>query len=176
MLIEGEREIHLVTWNESHFHQLCPIANNPKIAMNLRDNYPQPYTIHDARHWIEYNYKFNPVQNFAIEFEGKLAGAIGAEQGKDELRTNMELGFWVGEPFWGKGIATEAVKLYTDYVFDKFDIQRIYAQVFDFNGKSMSVLEKAKYIPEAILKKGFIKRGTVGDLFQYVRVRGEDEN
>ena len=57
MLIEGEREIHLVTWNESHFHQLYPIANNPKIAMNLRDSYPQPYTIHDARHWIEHNQK-----------------------------------------------------------------------------------------------------------------------
>lgn len=174
MLIEGEREIQLVTWSESHFHQLYPIANNPKIAMNLRDSYPHPYTIHDARHWIEHNQKFNPAQNFAIEFEGRLAGAIGAERGKDELRTNMELGFWVGEPFWGKGIATEVVKLYTDYLFDKFDIQRIYAQVFDFNGESMNVLEKAGYIPEAILKKGFIKRGTVGDLFQYVRVRGEE--
>jgi RimJ/RimL family protein N-acetyltransferase len=149
MLIEGEREIQLVTWNESHFHQLYPIANNPKIAMNLRDSYPHPYTIHDARHWIEHNQKFNPAQNFAIEFEGRLAGAIGAERGKDELRTNMEL-------------------------FDKFDIQRIFAQVYDFNGESMNVLEKAGYIPEAILKKGFIKRGTVGDIFQYVRVRGEE--
>ena len=69
MLIEGEREIHLVTWNESHFHQLYPIANNPKIAMNLRDSYPHPYTIHDARHWIEHNQKFNPAQNFAIEYD-----------------------------------------------------------------------------------------------------------
>ena len=103
-----------------------------------------------------------------------MAGAIGAERGKDELRTNMELGFWVGEPFWGKGIATEAVKLYTAYIFEKFDIERIYAQVYDFNGESMNVLEKAGYIPEAILKKGFIKRGTVGDIFQYVRVRGEE--
>jgi ribosomal-protein-alanine N-acetyltransferase len=174
MHIEGEREIHLTTWNESHFHQLYSIANNPKIAMNLRDSYPQPYTIHDARHWIEHNQKFNPAQNFAIEFEGRLVGAIGAERGKDELRTNMELGFWVGEPYWGKGIATEAVKLYTKYIFEKFDIHRIYAQVFDFNGESMSVLEKAGYIPEAILKGGFIKRGTVGDLFQYVMVRGEE--
>jgi RimJ/RimL family protein N-acetyltransferase len=80
----------------------------------------------------------------------------------------------VGEPFWGKGIATEAVKLYTDYIFEKFDIQRIFAQVYDFNGESMHVLEKAGYIPEAILKRGYIKRGTVGDIFQYVRVRGEE--
>ncbi len=173
MIINGEREINLVSWNEAHFHNLYPLANNPKIAMNLRDSYPQPYTIHDARHWIEHNQKFNPPQNFAIEFDGKLAGSIGSERGKDELRTNMEMTFWIGEQFWGKGIATEAVKLYSDYIFQKFDIQRLYAQVYDFNGQSMSVLEKAGFIPEAILKKGFIKTGVVGDIFQYVMIRGE---
>ncbi|MDF2156648.1 GNAT family N-acetyltransferase [Algoriphagus sp. CAU 1675] len=174
MNISGERGICLETWCERHFHQLYPLANNPKIAMNLRDSFPQPYTIHDARHWIEHNQKFNPAQNFAIEFEGKLAGAIGSERGKDELRTNMEMGFWIGEPFWGKGIATEAVRLFTEYLFEKFDVQRVFAQVYDYNGKSMSVLEKAGYIPEAILKNGFIKRGIVGDLFQYVKIRGEE--
>ncbi|SHO61960.1 GNAT family N-acetyltransferase [Algoriphagus zhangzhouensis] len=173
MIISGERDINLVTWNEAHFHQLYPLANNPKIAMNLRDSFPQPYTIHDARHWIEHNQKFNPPHNFAIEFEGKLAGSIGCDRGKDELRTNMELGFWVGEQFWGKGIATEAVKLFTQHLLDRFDIQRIYAQVYDFNVESMNVLEKAGYIPEAILKKAFIKRGVVGDIFQYVKIRGE---
>ncbi len=175
MIITGERGINLVSWNEAHFHQLYPLANNPKIAMNLRDSYPQPYTIHDARHWIEHNQKFNPPQNFAIEFEGKLAGSIGSERGKDDLRTNMELGFWIGEPFWGKGIATEAVKIYTDFIFQKFDIQRIFAQVYDFNAVSMSVLEKAGYVPEAILKKAFIKNGNIGDIFQYVKIRGEKE-
>ncbi len=174
MVIVGERDIKLVSWSEAHFHQLYPLANNPKIAMNLRDSYPQPYTIHDARHWIEHNQKFNPPQNFAIEFEGRLAGSIGAERGKDELRTNMEMGFWIGEPFWGKGIATEAVMLYTKYLFQKFDIERIFAQVFDYNGESMKVLEKSGYVPEAILRNGYIKRGRIGDLFQYVKVRDEE--
>jgi len=85
----------------------------------------------------------------------------------------VELGFWVGEPFWGKGIATEAVKLYTKYILEKFDIERIYAHVYDFNGESMSVLEKAGYIPEAILKKAYVKRGKTGDIFQYVVIRDE---
>lgn len=149
------------------------MANNPKIALNLKDSFPQPYTIHDARHWIEHNQKFNPPQNFAIEFEGRLAGSVGSERGKDELRTNMELAFWIGEPFWGKGIATEAVKIYTKYIFEKFDIERIFAQVYDFNGQSMNVLEKAGYFPEAILKNAFVKNATVGDIFQYVNIRGE---
>ncbi len=174
MVIEGGKGINLVTWNEQHFHQLYPLANNPKIAMNLRDSFPQPYTIHDARFWIEYNQKFNPPQNFAIELDGRLAGSIGAERGKDELRTNVQLGFWVGEPFWGKGIATEAVKVFTQFLFEKFDIERIYTQVFDYNGESMKVLEKAGFIPEAILKNGYIKRGRIGDLFQYVKIRDEE--
>lgn len=173
MIITGEREINLVSWSEAHFHQLYPLANNPKIAMNLRDSYPQPYTIHDARHWVEHNQKFNPPQNFAIEFDGKLAGSIGSERGKDELRTNMEMNFWVAELFWGRGIATEAVKLYSNYIFQKFDVQRLFSQVYDFNVQSMSVLEKAGFIPEAILKKAFIKNGVVGDIFQYVMIRGE---
>ena len=59
MIITGEREIRLVTWNEAHFHQLYPMANNPKIAMNLKDSYPQPYTIHDAGHRLEHNQKYN---------------------------------------------------------------------------------------------------------------------
>jgi RimJ/RimL family protein N-acetyltransferase len=174
MIIRGERKINLVSWSEAHFHQLYPLANNPKIAMYLKDSYPQPYTIHDARYWIEHNQKFNPPQNFAIEIDGKLAGTIGATRGKDELRTNMEMEFWVAQPLWGKGIATESVKIYSNYIFQKFDIQRIFAQVYDFNGPSMSVLEKAGFIAEAILKKAFVKNGVVGDIFQYVMIKGEE--
>lgn len=173
MVREGIRDINLVSWKEAHFHALYSLANNPKIAMNLRDNFPQPYTIHDAKHWIEHNQRFHPAQNFAVEYQGILAGSISSEMGKDELRTNVALGFWIGEPFWGKGIATEAVKLYTAYLLEKFEVERIFAQVYDFNGASMHVLEKAGFVPEAILKKAFIKQNQVGDLFQYVLVRGE---
>ena len=73
--------------------------------------------------------------------------------------------FWIGEPFWGKGIATEAVNLYTKYIFEKFDIERIFAQVYDFNGQSMNVLEKAGYFPEAILKKLSLKTAQVEIFF-----------
>lgn len=176
MKIEGKRNISLVTWNDTHFHQLYPLANNLNIAKNLRDSFPHPYTIHDARHWIEYNYKFNPPQNFAIEYAGELAGSIGCEIGKNELRTNMEVGFWIGEPFWGKGIATEAVVLFTEYALSKFpQVQRIYAQVFDTNVPSMKVLENAGFEPEAILRHAYIKDGIVGDLFQFVLLREEVE-
>ncbi|WP_143959361.1 GNAT family N-acetyltransferase [Litoribacter populi] len=171
MRLTGENGVSLTTWKDTHFHKLYPLANNPKIAKNLRDSYPQPYTIHDARHWIEYNQKFNPPQNFAIELDGQLVGSIGSERGKDELRPNMEIGFWIGEPFWGKGIATEAVKIFTNHLFNKFDVQRVFSQTYDFNVASMRVLEKAGYQAEAILKNAFIKNGTMGDLFQYVRLR-----
>jgi ribosomal-protein-alanine N-acetyltransferase len=176
MKIQGKGNVSLVTWHEGHYHSLYPIANNPNIAKNLRDSFPSPYTIHDSRHWIEHNQKFNPPQNFAIEYEGKLVGSVGGEIGKDELRTNMEIGFWVAEQFWGKGIATQAVQLFTEYVLEKFpNIKRIYARVFDFNVPSMKILENAGYEPEAILKHAYIKNGKVGDLFQYVIIREEVE-
>ncbi|RPA69751.1 N-acetyltransferase [Cyclobacteriaceae bacterium YHN15] len=176
MKIEGKKNVSLISWNDGHFHQLYPLANNPNIAKNLRDSFPFPYTIHDARHWIEHNIKFNPPQNFAIEYEGKLAGAIGCEIGKDELRTNMEVGFWIGQPFWGKGIASEALVLYTEYALDKFpEVKRIYSQVFETNIASMKVLENAGFEPEAILRHAYIKNGRIGDLFQYVILREEVE-
>jgi len=172
MIISGKKNVSLVSWQDGHFHSLYPLANNPNIAKNLKDSFPQPYTIHDARSWIEHNQKFHPPRNFAIEFEGKLAGSIGCEIGENELRTNSDLSFWIGETFWGKGIATEAVRLYTRYLIKKFpEINRIYAQVYDFNFACMKVLENAGYVPEAILKHGYIKNSQVGDLFQYIMIR-----
>ena len=176
MKILGKGKVNLATWHDGHFHHLYPIANNPKIAKNLRDSFPSPYTIHDARHWIEHNQKFNPPQNFAIEYNGVLAGSIGCQIGKDELRTNMELGFWLGENFWGKGIATEAVQLFTEYALARFPaVKRIFAQCFDYNQASIKVLENAGFEPEAILRHGFIKDGVIGDLYQYVIIREEVE-
>ncbi len=171
MIIKGENGVELVSWRGHHFHKLYPLANNPAIAKNLKDSFPQPYTIHDARFWIEHNIKFNPPQNLAIEKNGELVGSIGVEIGKDELRTNMELFFWVGERYWGQGIATEAIKLFVRHLFDKFPVQRIYTPVYDFNIPCMRVLEKAGFEEEAILKGGFIKDGKVGDLYQYVMLR-----
>lgn len=176
MKITGKGNIALARWNEGHFHKLYPIANNPNIAKNLKDTFPQPYTIHDARHWIEHNIKFNPSQNFAIELDEQLVGSVGGEICKDELRTSLEIGFWVAEPFWGKGIATEAVQLYCEYVLEKFpQIKRIFSQVFDYNTASMKVLEKSGFIPEAILRDAYIKDDKIGDIFQYVIIRSEVE-
>lgn len=176
MKIQGKGKVSLVRWHDGHFHALYPIANNQKIAANLKDIFPSPYTIHDARHWIEHNIKFTPPQNFAIEYDGQLVGSIGSEIGKNELRTNMEIGFWVAEPFWGKGIAQEALQLFTEYLLENFpNIKRFYAQVFDFNIPAMKVLENSGYEAEAILRHGYIKNGVVGDLFQFVIIREEVE-
>ncbi|AGA77710.1 GNAT family N-acetyltransferase [Echinicola vietnamensis] len=171
MKIEGENGITLHTWGGQHFHKLYPLANNPAIAKNLKDSFPQPYTLHDARFWIEHNIKFNPPHNFAIEQNGQLVGAIGIHKGENELRTNMELGFWLGEPYWGQGIATEAVRLFVPYLFKNFEVQRVFATVYDFNIPCMRVLQKAGFEEEAILKGGFIKNNKIGDIFQFVVLR-----
>jgi ribosomal-protein-alanine N-acetyltransferase len=177
MVIQGENNINLVSWNETHFHALYSLANNKNIAKFLKDSFPSPYTIHDAKHWIEFNCKFSPPQNFAIEFQGKLVGSVGGEIGKNELRTNMEIGFWVAEPFWGKGIASEAVMRFSHYVLLKFpEVKRLFAQVFDSNLASLKVLENAGFVPEAILRHGYIKNGHIGDVFQYVLTREDAQN
>lgn len=173
MKIEGDHQVSLVSWGEQHFHKLYPLANNPNIAKNLKDSFPQPYTLHDARFWIEHNIKFNPPQNFAIEQDGVLVGAIGSHLGKDELRTNMEVGFWIGEKYWGNGIATEALRLFAPYLFRRFPVYRVFATVYDFNVPCMRVLQKAGFEEEAILKGGYIKNGQVGDVFQFVKTRTE---
>ncbi|GGZ18369.1 N-acetyltransferase [Echinicola pacifica] len=174
MKIQGENSIALVSWGQDHFHKLYPLANNIRISQNLKDSFPHPYTLHDARAWIEHNIKFTPSQNFAIEMDGKLVGAIGGVIGKEELRTNMEIGFWLGEAYWGQGIATEALKLFVPYIFQRFPIHRVYAQVYENNLASMRVLEKSGFVEEAILKFGYIKNDQIGDLFQYVRLRDND--
>ncbi len=173
MKIEGDKGIALVSWGGQHFHKLYPMANNPAIAKNLKDSFPQPYTIHDARAWIEHNIKFNPPQNFAIERNGELVGAIGAEKGQNELRTNMEIGFWIGEAYWGQGIATEATKLFVKHLFEKFPVYRLFATVYDFNIPCMRVIQKAGFLEEAILKNAFIKNDKVGDIYQYVMLKEE---
>jgi len=102
---------------------------------------------------------------------GAAIGAIGLHLKKDVRRLTAELGYWLGEEFWGRGIATEAVRAVTAHVFARFDLVRLYAGVFEENHASMRVLEKAGYTREARLRKAVIKAGRTIDLFLYALVR-----
>ena len=148
-------------------------ANNIKIFNNVKDTFPHPYTDADANWWIEFcKGTDKPATTFAIDVDEEVVGAVGIIIGTDVQRVTAEIGYWLGENYWGKGIAVEALKQMTDYTFRSFpDLVRLWAAVFEYNKPSMRVLEKTGYELEGIRKKGAIKNGVVIDEYVYVKFR-----
>jgi RimJ/RimL family protein N-acetyltransferase len=163
-------KVQLREWRKSDADALSKIANNKKIWDNVRDKLPYPYTIKDAKKWLSLVKKQKVVTTFCIEADNELAGSIGFTLGEDVYRKNAELGYFVGEKFWGKRIATEAVKQMVDYIQTNFDIVRIYAEVFEYNRASMKVLEKNGFYLEAVRKKAAVKNNVIIDDFVWVKI------
>lgn len=158
-------------WEKQDAEELAGVANNKKIWNNLRDSIPSPYSIEDAHQWIANVNKDAPTTSFAIVWEGKVAGTVGCILGKDNSRKTIEIGYFVGEAFWGKGIATEAVKQMLLYIIQTFDCIRVEAHVFAHNKASMKVLKKNGFYLEAILRKAVIKNNEVMDDHIWVTLR-----
>lgn len=152
---------------------LAKNANNYQIWRNVRDIFPNPYTLQDAHQWIGLCKGETKPTVFAIDVDGEVIGGIGIVLQKDVFRKNAEIGYWLAEPFWGKGIATEAVQEMTQYAFKYFDIHRLYAGVFEYNPASMRVLEKAGFHFETILYQSVFKEGKLWNEHIYVKFREE---
>jgi ribosomal-protein-alanine N-acetyltransferase len=148
-------------------------ADNRNVWLGLRDAFPHPYTRKDAEEWLELAMNQDPECNFAIASADEVVGGIGVGLGKGERRLSGEVGYWVGQPFWGQGIATRAVIVFTRYVFEAFDLIRAYAEVYSSNPASARVLEKAGYRFEGLLRNAIIKDGKVLDLSVYARLRSD---
>lgn len=146
---------------------LIKYANNYNISRLLRDQFPFPYTDADAKTWITYACNQFPETNFVIANYKELIGAIGVNLQEDVNRFSAEVGYWIGEPFWGKGIATMALKAFTKFAFGKFELNRIFANVFEGNAASEKVLLKAGYTKEATLRKAVFKEGKFLDQYIY---------
>jgi len=145
-------------------------ANNPKIAAMLTDAFPSPYTRDSGLLFLERVMAQEPAEVLAIEVDGEVVGNIGIHPQHDVNRLNAELGYFVGEEHWGKGIGTEAIRLMVKYAFDKFKIERIFARPFGSNLASQRVLEKAGFIFEARIPGILIKTGrTEDELFFGIR-------
>lgn len=157
--------IVLRPWRESDADLLPAIANCKEIADNLRDGFPHPYTINDAKKWLAIAMKYNhgKTKYFAIEKDGVLVGSIGMVQQEDIYRMNAEIGYFVGKQFWGQGIISVALKLIVPYIFENFDVIRIYAEPYTHNQASRRVLEKHGFICEAVLKSSVIKNNVIHD-------------
>ncbi len=158
-------------WAAGDEAALVKYANNRKIWRNLRDAFPHPYTMDDARAWVSKNFGRDEVTEFAIASDSEAIGGIGIRLEQDVARRSAEIGYWLGEPFWGKGIATLAVRAVSAYAFANFDLVRLQACVFEWNPASCRVLEKAGFSLEARLRKAVTKDGQTIDQFTYALVR-----
>ena len=146
-------------------------ANNRNVWINLRDRFPHPYTDADARRWLDSVVGQKPETNFAIAVADEAVGGIGFTLQHDVERRSAEIGYWLGQEFWGRGIATEALIAVTDYAFSNYDVCRLFAHVFDWNGPSARVLEKAGYVFEGRLRRSVIKDGKTIDQLAYAIIR-----
>lgn len=163
-------------WRLDDAESLAAYANNRTIARNMLDHFPHPYTVEAAHEWlVTCAEEAPPHTKLAITTDdGEAIGGTGFSVLPDVQRTTARAGYWLGEPFWGHGIVTEAFALLTGYIFDTFPgVHRVEATVFEWNPASCRVLEKCGFTQEARMRKACIKDGEVFDLFLYARVRGD---
>jgi ribosomal-protein-alanine N-acetyltransferase len=145
-------------------------ANNRKIWINLRDAFPYPYGFGDAEVFISRVNEADPVTIFAIATESEAIGSIGLMLGKDVHRFTAELGYWLAEPYWGKGIMTDAVQFLTAWAFRELKLHRISAEPYATNKASHRVLEKAGFLREGVLRSSAFKDDKILDQFLYSRI------
>lgn len=158
-------------WRRGDETSLSRHANNRAVWRNLRDIFPHPYTVADARAWVRTASVADPPTELAIDVDGEAVGGIGVQLKRDIHRRTAEIGYWLAEPLWNRGIATEAVRGMTDHAFAVFDLVRIEALVFEWNPASARVLEKAGYTLEGRLRKSVTKDGRTVDALLYSIVR-----
>jgi [ribosomal protein S5]-alanine N-acetyltransferase len=154
-------------WKIEDAPSIAKYADNRKIWQNLRDGFPNPYSMHDAEIFIARLCEANPRTAFAIATESEAIGSIGLMLGKDVHRFTAEMGYWLAEPFWGKGIMTHAVRFIVDWAFRELELHRISAEPYASNPASHRVLEKAGFIREGILRSSVFKDGKILDQYLY---------
>lgn len=161
-------------WRLADKPALLRYANNRNVWINLTDIFPHPYTPEDADRWLwRCGAQQEPHTAMAIDLAGEAIGATGIELKQDVYRKSASIGYWLGEPFWGRGFATRALQLMTEYALAHFDITRLQASVFDWNPASARVLEKNGYRLEARLRQRIYKDGRYADELIYAKLRGE---
>jgi [ribosomal protein S5]-alanine N-acetyltransferase len=170
MMVRGERCL-LRPWRVRDAPSVVRYANNANVSRYLRDRFPYPYTMAHARGFLAgaVGEEGEPTK-FAIAVDDEAVGGIGLIPGADIEQFSAEIGYWLGEPFWGRGIVSEALVMVTEHAFQRLNLLRLFAFAFTVNVGSVRVLEKAGYEREGCLKSGAVKHGQVYDQLLYARV------
>jgi RimJ/RimL family protein N-acetyltransferase len=163
----------LRAWGPGDVDALERHADNRNVWINLRDRFPHPYSRTDALRWIELAQELPSGTQLAIEVDGEAVGGIGLEPQADIERASAEVGFWLGETCWGRGIMTQALRAFSEFALNRPGCVRLYASVLEWNPASMRVLEKSGYQREGRMRRSAIKDGRIVDRILYARVRDE---
>lgn len=166
-----EPRLPLRRWKASDRESLVRNANDREVWRWLRDAFPHPYTEADASEWLEIATRQSPTLDFAIDVSGHAVGGIGLVMGEDISRVSVEVGYWLGREYWCKGLTTRALRAITEYAFNSFPIERIFATPMEGNEGSFRVLEKAGYSLEGVHRRAAIKDDRIVDLRCYSAIR-----
>lgn len=166
-------EFQLRKWKKEDIEDVARFADNKKIASNLRDGFPHPYALDDAREYVD-----SCIQNTeerqicrAIVVDGHAVGSIGIFLCNDVYQKSGELGYWLAEEYWGQGIMSAAVRAICKKAFNRFDIVRIFAEPYAHNAGSRRVLEKAGFTLEGTMRQGVFKDGKLCDYCIYALLK-----
>jgi RimJ/RimL family protein N-acetyltransferase len=162
----------LRAWSVVDKAELICIADNRAIWRNLTDLFPHPYTAADADYWVEHASKASPSLHLAIEFQGRLAGGVGIIAGAGIHQRTGQFGYWLGEQFWGNGLATVAARALVQHACSRLPFARLEAVVFAWNPKSMRVLEKVGFLREGVMRRSVFKDGELIDSVMYSYLTG----
>jgi RimJ/RimL family protein N-acetyltransferase len=162
------------SWEIDDAAAIVKYANNKRIWRNLRDAFPQPYGLSDAEDFLKKVTAHDRECVFAISNQKEAIGGIGMVIGEDVHRHAAELGYWLAEPFWNKGIMTQAVQLIVEYAFENLNLYRIYAEPDEGNDASVRVLEKAGFQYEGRLKTSAYKDGKFLDQLLFAKVKSQE--
>ena len=159
-------------WRLDDAESLAKHANNRKVWLTLRDRFPHPYGIEDAKEFLGRATNQKGREKFyCIEIDGAAVGGIGIIIGEDVYRLTAEFGYWLAEEFWGQGIMSEVVPAFVDYCFANFPLNRMFASAYANNPVSARVLEKAGFLFEGRLHKNVIKDGQILDSLLYAKTK-----
>lgn len=164
-------DLQVRSWRKSDLDALLRHANNAKIAANLRDQFPHPYTRRAAIDYLDFVREQAPERSFAMQYGGEAVGGIGFQIGVDISRVSAEIGYWLSESCWDRGLTTRAVQATSDWAFDAYKVSRVFALVFSHNTASIRVLEKAGFEREGVLRRSAIKNGVILDQLLYAKIR-----
>ena len=158
-------------WNADDVPALVKHADNRNVSMRMRDAFPYPYTAADANAFLGIVARQTPVTFFAVATPDEAIGAIGLTLNADVHRLTAEMGYWLAEPYWGRGIMTETARVFSDFAFETFGLVRIYAEPYEGNTASCRVLEKAGFALEGRMRRNVIKDGRILDQYLYAKIR-----